>query len=113
VIGIEHLLALRKRGFKPAQGVIVWCSEQPLKRCTIRAPWFDATQTAEVVIGADEQPERLDLRPLYGMPVVVSGASQARCAQVAKAVWNAGGHGAITSAETGAYLGSIEEAAGG
>ena len=110
MIGIQHLEALRHRRIIPSNGVVVWCSELPLKRCTLRAPFSDPRETAEIVIGSDDNPARLDLRALVGLPVVVCGADPNRREQVAKAVWSAGASGAITD-QHGAYIGSIEEAA--
>lgn len=110
MIGIQHLETLRRRGFIPSIGVVVWCGDHPLKRCTLRHPFTDPRLTCEIVIGPDDNPARIDLRALVGLPVVVCGADPKRREQVAKAVWSAGASGAITD-QHGAYIGSIEEAA--
>ncbi len=110
MIGIEHLEALRRSGYIPSSGVLVWCSDHPLKRCTIRSPVSDPRDLAEVFIGSDEHPARLDLRALVGLNVVVCGRDQRRREQVARAVWQSGASGAITD-QHGTYAGSIEEVA--
>jgi hypothetical protein len=111
VIGMPLLVSLRKAGRCPALGVIVWVSQHPLKRCTLKAIAGTEDGVFEVVVGIDEVPELLDLRALHGLAVVVSGDDEARCNRVARCVFDAGGFGAITNTKTVSYTGSIEEAA--
>lgn len=71
--GHEPILALRRRGLRPSS---VWLSDAPLPRplpCGTRLDWwaFREPGPAEVCIEPADNPQRLDLRFLFGLPVHV------------------------------------------
>ena len=69
--GVDRLIALRRRGYKPALGVLVTLLPSP---CSPIDAWsFPVEDTAQIEVGSDERIDRLDLRPLVGLPVVVHG----------------------------------------
>lgn len=91
--GADELIAMRRAGYVPSGGVLVYAHAGPMP------PWtntgLDPAETAEIEISADERVDRLDLRCVIGLRVVVTGDDEARVREIAKAVAAAAAQGVI------------------
>lgn len=88
MVGAEELVNLRRRGFKPHQGAVVCLSSLPAgKRLE---DGVAALGGASIDIGCDERLDRLDLRCLVGLRVVVFGDDEPRVTEACELAKKAG-----------------------
>lgn len=84
--GHEPLLAMRRRGIRPATVDLHIGTRRPIDW----HQWAESLPHADVVVAPDEAPERLDLRFVVGMPVTVTGEEPERVKRLVLAAEAAG-----------------------
>jgi hypothetical protein len=87
--GMQPLIDMRRRGFKPA--VVFLDVDGGARNLPAWAQWQNChPHLCEIDIERTDAIERMDLRPLVGLTVMVSGAVDARVKRVAEMATEAG-----------------------
>lgn len=88
--GHEHIIAMRRKGVRP---VVAYLFDFPVCR--------EARQEDAVILSADDRPDRLDLRFLVGLNVVIHSDSAERAAAFYAAAKKAGAARVISAVPNG------------